>query len=309
MKKDVRDYVANYAVCQQNKYLALSPYGLLQPLPISESIWDDISMDFIDGLPKSGGVDTVLVVVDRLSKYGHFIGLKHPFTTPEVAKLFIRERVRLHGMPRSIVSDRDRIFMSVLLRINLALGVNIYCGQSFGTTHHSTLQPNELKAQLSKAQLRMKQLADGHRRDIQFEGGDLVYLKLRPYRQKSVRKRSCEKLPPRYHGPSEVFSKLRKAIVTSQPISSLHPHLRATGNLITEPEEVLAIRTSVANMNHEPEVLIRWKDLPEFEATWKPFETIRQQFPSFHLEDKVDFGTMGNDKPPHSIHLHQKRKE
>jgi len=73
-------------------------------------------MDFVEDLPKSGGNDCVLVVVDLFSKYAHFLPLKHPFTTISVAKLFHHQVYRLHGLPASIVSDRDRVFTSKLWR-------------------------------------------------------------------------------------------------------------------------------------------------------------------------------------------------
>ena len=69
-------------------------------------------MDFIDGLPKSGGKIVILVVVHRLSKYSHFCALSHPYTASPVAQIFLDQIFRLHGMPSSIVSDRDATFTS-----------------------------------------------------------------------------------------------------------------------------------------------------------------------------------------------------
>lgn len=69
-----------------------------------------ISMDLIEGLPKSQGKDCILVIVDRFTKYNHFLPLAHPFTSFEVAKIFFDNVYKLHGLPDSIVSDRDRIF-------------------------------------------------------------------------------------------------------------------------------------------------------------------------------------------------------
>ena len=114
MRGDSKKFVAECGICQQNKTLALSPAGVLQPLAVLDLIWEDITMDFIEGLPRSAGYDSILVVVDRLSKYAHFVPLRHPYTTFTVAAAFVKELVSLHGVPRSISSDRDvRIYTEV----------------------------------------------------------------------------------------------------------------------------------------------------------------------------------------------------
>jgi transposase InsO family protein len=90
-------------------------------------------MDFIEGLPLSENKDMILVVVDRFTKYAHFISLKHPITVRTVAKSFIDHIFKYHGLPTVIVTDRDRIFTSTLWqRLFSALGVKLH----FSTSYH-----------------------------------------------------------------------------------------------------------------------------------------------------------------------------
>lgn len=112
LKQDIIDFVHQCVVCQQAKHEHVKSPGLLQPLPVPDGPWQEITMDFIEALPKSEGYTVILVVVDRLTKYAHFIPLKHPFSAPVVAKAFLHTVVKLHGPPHTIVSDRDKIFTS-----------------------------------------------------------------------------------------------------------------------------------------------------------------------------------------------------
>jgi hypothetical protein len=112
MRSDIKQFIRVCDTCQQNKYENICPTGLLQPLPIPTRIWTDISMDFIEGLPLSQGHSVIFVIVDRLSKYAHFVSLSHPYSDAKIAQLFISHVFKLHGMPNSIVSDRDPTFTS-----------------------------------------------------------------------------------------------------------------------------------------------------------------------------------------------------
>lgn len=108
VRGDVRKFVRECDVCQSNKADLRKPAALLEPRPIPDAIWTDISMDFIEGLPHSGGKDAIFVVV-----YAHFISLAHPFSAKDVAGEFVKGVAKLHGTPVSIVSDRDRVFLSL----------------------------------------------------------------------------------------------------------------------------------------------------------------------------------------------------
>jgi hypothetical protein len=110
MKQDVCTFVAECDVFQGNKGEIVKAPGTLKPLPIPPTIWRDISMDFIVGLPKLGNTSVIMVVVDHISKYAHFFALQHPFTTSKMAQLFMDHMFKLHGMPHSIVSDRAPTF-------------------------------------------------------------------------------------------------------------------------------------------------------------------------------------------------------
>jgi hypothetical protein len=110
LKTDVQRFVVECLVFQQNKVETIKTPGLLQPLAIPSQRWEEVSMDFIIGLPKSEGKSVIMVIVDRLTKYAHFCALSHPFKASTVATTFMETVQKLHGSPKIIVSDRDPIF-------------------------------------------------------------------------------------------------------------------------------------------------------------------------------------------------------
>ena len=117
MKRDVERVCVRCIIYRQTKSRVL-PHGLYTPLLVPSAPWFDISMDFVLGLPRSrNGRDSIFVVVDRFSKMRHFISCHKTDDATHIANLFFREIVRLHGVPRSIVYDRDVKFLSYFWKV------------------------------------------------------------------------------------------------------------------------------------------------------------------------------------------------
>jgi hypothetical protein len=142
MKQEVCNFVAECYVCQHNKGEIVKSPGTLQPLLIPPTIWWDISVDFIVGLPKSGNKSIIMVVFYLLSKYAHLWALQYPFKTSIVAHIFMDQVFKIHGIPHSIVSDRDQTFTSNFWQELFKLqGTQLHINIAY---HHQTDGQNEV---------------------------------------------------------------------------------------------------------------------------------------------------------------------
>ena len=113
MKRDIAKFVSKCLICQQVKIEHRVPIGKLQRILIPEWKWEQVTMDFVTGLPKTvKGYDEIWVIVDRLTKSAHFLPINKKYSLDKLASLYIKKIIRYHGVPVSIISDRDPRFTS-----------------------------------------------------------------------------------------------------------------------------------------------------------------------------------------------------
>ncbi|XXG85952.1 hypothetical protein AAC387_Pa11g0946 [Persea americana] len=134
MKREIASYVSSCLTCQRVKFEHKKPPGLLHPLYIPKWKWEHLTMDFVSGLPRTRRQhDAIWVIVDRLTKSAHFLPFRKDMGFSEMSNLFVKEIVRLHGVPVSIISDRDSRFVSTFWQTyQNAMGTRL----RFSTAYH-----------------------------------------------------------------------------------------------------------------------------------------------------------------------------
>ncbi|KAI3704076.1 hypothetical protein L1987_74283 [Smallanthus sonchifolius] len=279
MKGDIATYVSKCLTCSKVKAEHQKPSGLLQQPEIPQWKWEQISMDFIMKLPKtSSGYDTIWVTVDRLTKSAHFLPIKETDKTEKLAKLYIKEIVARHGVPISIISDRDSRFMSRIWKsLQEAMGTRLdmstayhlqtdgqsertiqtledmlrACVIDFGgpeIVQETTYKIFKIKDRLKAARDRQKSYADNRRKPLEFQIGDQVMLKVSPWKG-VARFGNRGKLNPRYVGPFEILARVGPVaykLKLPQELSNVHDTFHVSNlkkclsdeTLIIPPDEI-----------------------------------------------------------------------
>ena len=141
MGRQVDQYVRNCHSCERSRISRYAKFGVLQPMPVPEKPWEDISMDFLVGLPECEGFDGVWVVVNRLSKLRHLILCQTTADAVGLTKMYHREVVRLHGLATTVVSDQGPQFASNIWgKICSRLGIDRWMSTVF---HQQAAGPTE----------------------------------------------------------------------------------------------------------------------------------------------------------------------
>ncbi|GKD02740.1 putative reverse transcriptase domain-containing protein [Tanacetum coccineum] len=274
MKRDIATYVSKCLTCSKVKAEHQRPSGLLQQPEILEWKWDKITMDSITKLPRSkSGHDSIWVIVDILTKSAHFLAMHKDYSTKKLVRLYIDEVVARHGVPMSIILDRDGRFTSHFWQtLQKALGTRLDMsityhpqmdGQSKCTiqtledmlkirensligpelvqevTHKVVLIKEKLKAMRNH----QKSYADNRRKPFEYEVRDRVLLKVSPWKG-VIRFVIKGKLAPRCVGPFEILER----------ISPVAYRLRLPEELSSVPDtfHVSNLKKCLVDANHVP---------------------------------------------------------
>ncbi|KAL6343167.1 hypothetical protein AAG906_020956 [Vitis piasezkii] len=287
----IAQFVAQCLVCQQVKAEHQRPAGFLQPLSIPEWKWEHITMDFVTGLPRTlGGNNAIWVIVDRLTKSAHFLPMKVNFSMDRLASLYIKEIVRMHGVPVYIVSDRDPHFTSRFWHsLQKALGnwddylplVEFAYNNSFQASIGMTpfkalyvrrcrspvcwddvgekklLGPELVQLTVEKVSLIKERLKVAQ--NLEFEVGDHVFLKFSP--MKSIMRFGRKgKLSPRFIHNVFHVSTLRKYIYGPSHVVELEP-IQISEDLTYEEVPVQIVDVMDKRVSREREVEVRFQGL------------------------------------------------
>ncbi|KAK5842878.1 hypothetical protein PVK06_005294 [Gossypium arboreum] len=386
MKRDIFDFVSKCLICQQVKAEHQVPTGLLQPIMIPEWKWDRVTMDFVSGLPVSASKkDAIWVVVDRLTKSAHFIPVRTDFSMDKLAELYVCQIVRLHGVPISIVSDRDPRFTSRFWKkLQEALGTKLHFstafhpqtdGQSeriiqiledmlrccilefsgswerylpliefaynnsfqssikmalyealYGRKCRTPLFWTELgeskifgvdlikdaeqkvkviRESLKAATDRQKSYADLKRKDIEYQVGDKVFLKVSPWK-KILRFGRKGKLRPRFIGPYEISKRVGPVayrLILPPELEKIHDvfhvsmlrryrsdpshvinlsevEIQSDLSYEEEPIRILAREVKELRNKRVPLVKVLWLKHGVEEATWETENAMKERYPN-----------------------------
>ncbi|XP_019238505.1 PREDICTED: uncharacterized protein LOC109218581 [Nicotiana attenuata] len=312
MKKNIADFVAKCPNCQQVKVEHQRPGGLTQNIEIPIWKWEMINMDFITGLPRSFRKhDSIWVIVDRLTKSAHFLPVKTTDSAEDYAKLYIKEIVRLHGTPLSIISDRGAQFTANFWKsFQKGLGTRVNLSTAFHPQRDGqaerTIQTLEdmLRAHLKTAQSRQKSYSDVRRRDLEFQVDDWVFLKVSPMKG-VMRFGKKGKLSPRYIGPYRILRRIGQVayeLELPQELVAVHPvfHISMLKKFMGDPSlvvptEVIGVKDSlsyeeipVAILDRQicklktkeiASVKVLWRNQRIEEATWEAEEDMKSRYP------------------------------
>ncbi|GJT09877.1 putative reverse transcriptase domain-containing protein [Tanacetum coccineum] len=275
IKADIAIYVSKCLTCAKVKAEHQRPSGLLQQPEIPVWKWERITMDFVSGLPRTpSGYDSIWVIVDRLTKSAHFLPIKKTDNIEKLTQLYLKGVMCRHGVPISIISDRDSHFTSRFCRsLQKALRMNLEMSTAY---HPQTDEP------LVTARSCQKSYADRRSKPLEFEFGNMALLKVSPWKG-VIHFGKRRKLSTRYIRPLKILARVADENLII-PLDEIQ--LDDKLHFIEEPVEIIDREVKRLKQSHILIVKVCWNIQRGPEFTWEHEDQFRDKYPHLFAEDE-----------------------